>query len=328
MTRLLLRVIVVGTGVFTGVAAGQENTLGSPYAGEVVKAAETFFWPFWPLPGQTASNVKCGDSISIAITLDGNVGPCDDDDGDAAVTIEADGSLDLNGYKVFCKDLDKDAQLPDDGILVNADNTELKNGEVSGCGNGVDIDGSGNRVLWMKSIQNKEDGFDVGGEKNWLRYNTADGNNDDGFDAEESDNTFTGNYASFNNGSGFLIDSDDNILEQNHATWNDRNGFLIDENDDNQLRNNTALYNRDDGFEITGDRNILEDNTAKFNHEDGIEIGEGSNNTIQFNTSRYNDSKGGFPNYDLSDENEGCDGGSNKWMDNFVGSTRNQLCIN
>ena len=199
MPRLILRIsILFSSSELASSALAQTN---ATFSSSDSYGVEKFLW--WFPTGGLASNAACDNEIDSAIKLNGNVGLCDDEDGETALKIVNGGGLDLNGYKVFCEDTNRNAQLPDDGILVGADNSTVKNGTVSHCDDGVDVKNNGNNIWFIKAINNQDDGIDREGDDNTLRYNTVSGNNEDDFEINHDDRTLSNNYAYHNNDDGF-----------------------------------------------------------------------------------------------------------------------------
>jgi parallel beta-helix repeat protein len=168
------------------------------------------------------AQVGCGDTVGPGqtATLTGDVGPCDDVG--AAITVDG-GTLDLGGFTVSCADTDGDNALPV-GIQVEGTKAQVRNGTVTGCYNGVRVDGSGKAVVTgVNASQNATDGVQIRSDKNKVTATTATGNADEGFDVLGSKNKVIGNTATGNGSDGIDVGSSarKNKVIRNVSTGND-----------------------------------------------------------------------------------------------------------
>lgn len=238
-----------------------------------------------------ASHIGCGAVLTSAgspYVLHSDVGPCDDDAG-PALTVQSGVTLDLNGFRVYCQDTDGDGSLPD-GIVVAGTGASVRNAAlnaVNGCHHGVVVTGNGNSFRGGASRDNRYDGWRVEGSNNSFTRNDATGNGK--ALAACPDETEGGSGFSVHDGSG-------NTFDSNVSDGNACDGFLID-SDGHQVRANNVNGNGRYGIYIEG--------------------GAGGNLILLNNVWGHDE-------YDMSDENENCDG--NTWRLNFFG-TADQACI-
>lgn len=250
---------------------------------------------------------SCGDFIGPGgkHELTADVGPCDDDTG-PALTVIGKTDLNMNGFHVFCEDLNGNATAEalgvPDGIVVIGRDAKIENGSVTGCDDGLSLEGEGkHNVKNMHTYGNKGDGMDVESAKNKLEKNTLKDNGDDGFD----------------------VDGDDNEFKKNAVDNNGDNGFSIN-GARNKIKENSSNGNKDRGFDVDGDDNEVKDNEARNNGLDGIRVDEGEDSKIEKNSAFSNNSKGEPDAFDLTDETPGCV--NSKWKSNKFGLS-NQFCI-
>lgn len=293
---------------------------------------------------QTAQAVECGDIIDSpdnTVTLDGDVGPCDDDDDantmeDAALTVVGPTRLDLDGFTVSCADTNNNGELSN-GILIIGASARVRNGAAVGCDDGLrlgtnppDAGDGGHKVTDVLSTGHEgdcfdfnsgsntfkdntgigcgDDGYDVDSSGNVLKDNTADGAGDNGFSVNGAKNIMVGNEALGNADRGMDFDGDVNIVVENTLRGNGLEGIRLDDGNFVILKNNTVIDNGRDGIEVESDRNIIWENVVQGNGEVGILVEDtGNNNTIRENTALENK-------VDLQDDNPNCD--NNVWRDN------------
>ena len=258
---------------------------------------------------------------------------------DPAVRVIGPATLLLSGFTIDCEDLDAV------GIQLEGEKATVKGGLVTGCDNGVRVEGVGNHIiidmtskendsdgfqnsgishgntyLNNKALRNKSDGFCVFGNNHEFLGNLAKGTEGDGFDIFDDGHHFANNVAENNQTSGFFVGGTSHKLANNIANRNLEDGFFIN-NTDNELINNTATRNGLNGFKVQGSRNDFARNIAKRNQANGVTLDEGAeDNKLLKNKAQGNAI------LDLEDNNFSppCDG--NIWAENEFGS-RNQACI-
>lgn len=243
----------------------------------------TTFAPAAPAEG---AHVACGDVITTAVTLDGDVGPCTTD---AALTIVGPGgSLDLNGFEVSC-----DGTLDTEGIQMVGTGAHLQDGTVRDCRDGIEmLEGGGHTALRVRAIDNHEDGFDIDSDFNFVTKCVASNNGsgefeNEGFEVDGENNQLTKNISFDNHDDGFDLNGDRNVLRKNLAYDNAEDGFDVD-GDKNIIGQNDSVENGGDGFEVEGDENLLRHNLAEQNEDDGIDLEYGDRNHIGKNLCEDN----------------------------------------
>jgi len=292
------------------------------------------------LPQAHAAHIGCGDVLGPGgtFTLDSDVGPCATD---PALTVDS-AELNLNGFTVSCD------TTATDGIEVIGDHAVVRNGTVTGCHDGVDVEGTGNhRITSVLSIGNGDDGFDVESDNNKVQSCEAIVNDQDGFDIEGTNNRVTSSEAIVNGEEGFLDNAGNNTFISNGAFANGSDGFDLDPDfggGGSTLNDNVAEFNGENGFSVEAPNNVLLENKARFNVEDGFKLDEdgADNNLLRANRAEDNGDDGvhiddgsednrifktkasGNGDFDLKDDNVDCD--ANNWQNNT--GTRNQACIN
>ena len=167
------------------------------------------------------AQVACGDKIGPGqtVTLTGNVGPCDDVG--AAVTVDG-GTLDLGGFTLSCSDTDGDNALPI-GILLTGQKAQVRNGTVTGCYDGVRIEGGGKAVVsGVTASQNANDGVQIQTDKNKVTGSTTAGNGDEGIEVFGSRNKIIANTVTGNGSDGIDVGGSTrkNKILRNVATGN------------------------------------------------------------------------------------------------------------
>jgi parallel beta-helix repeat protein len=285
---------------------------------------------------------NCGDTIGPGgiVTLPGNVGPCATN---PALTVVGPVIFNLNGFTVSCD------TTATDGIVVQGSRAVVSNGTVTGCDDGVQLDGDGRHVItriisrlngnegfeinshrnalsFNIALDNGDDGFEIRGSFNVLSFNKARRNDEDGFDigGDSVNNKLITNTAEDNIDDGFQVGGADHVLKFNHANRNGR-GFIILENaSNNRLSFNVAFANEFDGFDVEGDNNSLTRNVAKQNGADGIGVETDATGNVLEENVAFDNNQNGAGDFDLADDNVDCD--ANTWVDNFFG-TKSQACI-
>lgn len=267
----------------------------------------------------SAAPVQCGDVITTKRVLTSDLS-CTGFD--PALTVQGPkGSLDMRGHTLSCEG----------AVFIGIDmaNAQLRNGTVTACIEGVELNGQKNTVNRM-TLQGNEVGLSIeGGSGHRVTGSTALDNASGGFASFSGGNFFFDNRAVSNGSTGF--DTNDNSGNgqgdkylRNVALNNGENGFVV--RDNNTLVRNTASRNVEDGFAIEGESNTLTGNIARRNFDDGIDAEQGSlNNTLSGNNASGNGSadtegNGGF---DLEDDNPNCD--NNAWTNNA--GLNSQPCV-
>jgi len=290
-------------------------------------------------PIRISQAVNCGDTIEpgqkVRLKRDLN---CADTDFEAAVTIIGPAVLDLNGYTIT-------GNNSMDGIVVQGEKAEIKNGKVTACNKGVvlqgkDVEGH-HRIFKILAIENNNDGFSVESDKNKLINNKSVGNIEEGFDVKGHDNLLEHNIAMKNSDKGFEIDGNNNKVRFNKAEANMSDSFEIG-GDENRIVHNISKNNEYKGIEINGDLNFIAKNKSINNAGVGIEV-DGDKNKVRRNILKNNGGVGiellmyaetnllvrniakGNGEFDIQDDNEACEG--NRWGNNRF-DTSSQECIN
>lgn len=190
--------------------------------------------------------ISCGDTLGPGgkFVLTADVGPCPG----TGLTVDS-AKLEMAGFTVSC------SGPGFNGVSVIGTGAVVKNGIVTGCQNGFDIQGSGHRLKGNAAIGNIEKGFEVGGDNNKLRKNSASGNGDEGFDTSGDNNQLKRNNASGNSHNGFDIQSSNNTMKKNIANGNGSHGIIISEGfTGNTVSRSTATGNGDeDLFDENGE---------------------------------------------------------------------------
>jgi parallel beta-helix repeat protein len=215
-------------------------------------------------------------------------------------------TLDLKGNTVTCTD------NTNDGIVLQGTKAKLLNGTVTGCYDGVELQGTGShQVTNVTSTGNANEGFDEqsGSNANKLSSNTASNNGSLVLNHDLSC-PFCCDYPT--GGIGFFLDGNANILRSNTATGNYDDGFELEGNNNNlagdkaidndpeeiviQCNDNVSVYSTttdagEDGFDVDGDGNLLSGVIATGNDDEGVSLC-GSNNRVTGSTASNNESHG------------------------------------
>ncbi len=257
-------------------------------------------------PAQAATPVcpSCGGAPlgpggSFVLTCD--VGPCAVG---PALTVNS-ASLNMNSHTVSCSD------NTIDGVVLTGTKATLLNGTVTGCFDGVELQGTGSHeVTNVTSTGNANFGFDEvsGSNANKLSSNTASNNG-----RVVPDHTCPGSFCcDFTVGFGFDLNGNGNILRSNSATGNFDDGFRLDGSSNNLAgdksntndvdsipilcNDNVTVFSSTtdaggDGFDANGDSNLLSGVTANGNADDGVDI-DGNKNRVTGSTANGNDNDG------------------------------------
>lgn len=240
--------------------------------------------------------VSCGDQINLGgqtMVMENDVLDCDQS---PAVTVTGPGTFDMDLHAVSCDD------PSDPGVVVDGTKAKLRNGIVSGCYNGVLLEGSGHQVQGMVSRGNTQAGFWNDAPDAKFKNNLAAGNLH-GFvnDLPAVNSKYTKNTAAGNRGDGFLNDAPDCQYTANQATGSGDDGF---DNDitasgtkyvKNMSLGNGGGSTSDMGFENAADGCTYSGNTSSGNDGDGFENG-GSGTRFTKNTASGNGARG-FENF-------------------------------
>jgi parallel beta-helix repeat protein len=265
----------------------------------------------------SATAVSCGQTLDSGdFVLESDLGPCDDTDGAAALTVngtpDIPATLDLAGFSVICQDLDGKKGVPL-GIVLTGSNVTVMNGRVIGCKRGVEVGGtgahqvksviaenstaegflvksSGNRLKRNKANGGAQ-GFAVGSSHNLLSTNIADGNTEAGFKIAGSRNRIKTNTGSGSGGAGFDVTGGGRLrLTGNTASGNTGPGVAL-ASAHSKVDGNTATGNGGGGYVVTGTFNKLINSAASGNTGDGFAF-IGSANKAETNTSGGNSGNG------------------------------------
>ncbi|CAH0992068.1 hypothetical protein SIN8267_02183 [Sinobacterium norvegicum] len=200
--------------------------------------------------------LECGDVITTPSFLFKQLS-CSES---PALTVVGPATLSMNGFSVTC-----DSQEGGVGILLSGSDGFISGGEVSGCRQGVVVDGSGGHSVFGMTVS--ANGFGDDGE--------GDGD-EAGFLVLSGYNFFIQNQALNNGVDGFNIDGSHNAFLYNKSSDNENDGFDIDGGSYNSFSNNTASGNGDDGFDVDS------------GFSDESDLGEGEHNTFTLNMANGN----------------------------------------
>lgn len=301
------------------------------------------------------AQVGCGGVIGpdTTVVLDRDL---DCGGGWPALTVVGPATLDLSGFAVSCG-----AGVVTPGIVVLGRGATVRDGSVTGCGNGVELRGAGGHrlesvVASVNGTQGKGHGILVASSDNVLGGNIALQNAGDGVRVVGDRNRLVANRSFFNGISGFaLLLGEQNVAQDNVAGGNDAAGFTLDAGplgpgvgrnvvERNTARGNTIGFvllreqgtrlsanvaegNRNDGiFVASGRRNRLDQNLVQANGRSGIVVGAATGSVLERNTALGHEPAPGVRRFDLIDAAATSDCGSNQWRQN-VFETRNARCI-
>lgn len=207
------------------------------------------------------------------------------------------------------------------GIYVASDNNTIKNNTISGCLDGVRLEGSAKNRILFNDINNNTNGIvlfvsegniisnnsirnnsineesDCGialacSKDNLIQNNDLRDNGDSSLSLRSSvNNTIIANRFSSNDWFGISLTefSNNNRIERNSANDNRDSGIHLDSSRENIIRNNSATDNsRGVYLTYNSNDNLLQDNNLSFN-EKGLHLAShSSNNTIENNTAKEN----------------------------------------
>jgi parallel beta-helix repeat protein len=232
-----------------------------------------------------AQAIECGDVIGpdqrVKLQEDLDCSGIDPDLGmEAALTVVGPAKLQLNGHTII-------GNGDMDGIVVEGEKARIRRGTVTGCFNGVVVEGEGrHKILKVKAKENKMDGFLVISNNNKLTLNKAVDNQSDGFEVFGDENWLVNNKAKQSGDEGFELKGDRNKFYNNRAVANQQDSIEID-GDENRIAHNFAKNDVDDGIVINGNRNYIYKNKVFNNAQDGIEV-DGDGNTVIKNKVKNN----------------------------------------
>jgi parallel beta-helix repeat protein len=302
-------------------ARGNRELIRSSFMPGLTALAVAIILSFSPGPGlirsADATHITCGQTLDSGdFVLDSDVGPCDDTDGPAALTVNGSvttpATLDLAGFSVICQDLNGQGGVPK-GILLTGSNVTVKNGRVTGCQRGIEVGGtgdhvvrkvtaegsvdasfvvksSGNRIKENTAMGGQAEGFTVTAPGNLLSQNTADSNAAAGFSITGRNRVKT-NTTSGNGGAGFDLTGGGHIkLFGNTASGNTGPGIALGSSR-SKVDGTTATGNGGGGYVVTGDRNWLSVSSASGNTGDGFTL-MGRRNKVELSTARGNSGNG------------------------------------
>jgi parallel beta-helix repeat protein len=201
------------------------------------------------------------------------------------VTLTSGASLDLAGHRI-------DGQLANIStcLLVTGTGASARNGQVTGCHWGVQLQaGSGHRLQQMSVVENNFVGIELdGSHDNDVRHSEVLGNNTFGFRVLAShENRFHQNVVNDNFGTGlvggyFLETSHDNTISNSVVNQNVCFGILLADSSRNRITGNTVNGSSCTGTSPAGNivlrgdsnENVIHNNDASGSPDgDGINIG-------------------------------------------------------
>lgn len=206
--------------------------------------------------------------------------------------------------------------------LGSGDHNTLRRNRVSSYFNGVEVAGSGNRLIANVVRSNKRPAFNVGGGNNLLQRNVGRASNFEAFSVQGDGHRVERNVSLLSE-YGFLIKGTGIQIKGNVAIDNRGSGFGIG-GSANTISSNSAIGNghgpfvSGSGVVVYGTGHLVSGNQMLENADDGLAILEGTTDSrVEGNVAVGND-------VDLTDGNPAC--GSNAWSANSF-ETRNQPCV-
>ena len=249
-------------------------------------------------------SVECGQTIGPGgyFRLDADLDcsdPATASGFEAALMVVGPVTLDLRGHSII-------GHSGLDGILVDGEKVNIRNGTVTGFYNGVVLGGDGqHKVFRINAVDNVEWGFAVYSDDNRLTFNRANDNGDNGFYFMSNNNWFVKNRAERNGDEGFYgpAEAGRNKIFMNRAIGNLQDGIQVVGNENRVMHNfakdngydeNGKVYNGGyDGFEIDGDLNFVYKNRSLNNSQNGFEL-DGQANKMFKNMALQNQEYGLF----------------------------------
>lgn len=271
--------------------------------------------------------IACGDVVSAAATLDGDL-VCQSD---PALTIDQGAELDLGGHTVVC---DGTAT----GVLLEGASARLDDGAVVGCAVAVVIAGDGGHTVRRVTASGLDRGVLVLSDGNVVVRNAVlRGSMDAAIQVDGSGNRMLLNAVTGSIDQGFEINGDDNLIEANQIGAVAEGVRLTGTNNrvlgndiigatergievragGHEIRGNRIADGSADGIAIFSDGNVVEDNSIYGHGDQGLFV-SGFDNRITGNRVLLNL-------IDLTDVATDCD--DNLWRDNTFETSVSDHCI-
>ena len=192
---------------------------------------------------------------------------------------------------------------------------EIKNNDLSGLGDGIDLVRSDNSSIKNNVVHDKISGSNGSGDaiflylsnQNMITNNHTSGNADHGINlTASSENTIQSNistrdnnggihlYNYFDAGSETSYGSNSNTIQNNEVSGSNWLGFFILESDQNVLKGNQS-HNNFVGIQVVGTTGTrINDCICNYNSLDGIDLFADSDNLLTGSTANNNGSYGIF----------------------------------
>jgi hypothetical protein len=242
----------------------------------------------------------------------------------APLTVGASGiTVDLGGHSVLCDSVVTGIVIPSfvsSSTVANGSVSGPVNGGLGNCVNGVDAQGSSDRLISLTATNARGSGFFVSGGSNTLLAVAGNHNFNFGVRVIGSfDTVRLGTFAFNGIGASFGF-GDGNGITRSRTFNNNGFGVVVTENAKNTaVTLNTSFDNFGGYLAASGTTgSILFLNQAYLNPFTGIWIQSTSNHNIVLSNGSY------LNTLDMRDDNANCD--SNLWTFNLF-STANQSCI-
>ena len=242
----------------------------------------------------------------------------------APLTVGASGiGVDLGGHWALCDSVVTGIVIPSfvsSSTVANGSVNGPVNGGLGNCVNGIDMQGSSNRLISLTATNARGSGFFISGGSNTLLAVAGNHNFNFGVRVSGSVDTvrlgtfaFNGIGASFGFGTG-------NEITRSRTFENNGFGIVVTENATNTAVTLNTSFDNFGGYLATSGTtgSILFLNQAYSNPFTGIWIQSTSTHNIVFSNGSY------LNTLDMRDDNANCD--SNLWTFNLF-STANQSCI-
>jgi parallel beta-helix repeat protein len=280
--------------------------------------------------------VECGDVLTGVERLEEDL-ICTTE---PALTLSG-GRLDLQGHTVIC-----DGSI--EGIVLDGDGAQVRNGTVTGCqfavlvegigghlvtnmtasvqdpvlddeegAEGLRVSSDGNRLIRNRVLLGGANAIRINGAGNRVVGNTVSGS-ERGIRIDGVENVVTSNVIG-GVGEGIEVRGAANRIRRNQIAGALDQGIEL-RGAGNRVIANLAVDAVGDGISIFSQDNLIRDNGVFSNGDDGIIVVETfGNNRIVNNRALGNGN-------DLTDQNPDC--GDNSWADNTFGSADPDDCIN
>jgi hypothetical protein len=289
------------------------------------------------LPARSQAE-PCGTVVAAGTTLalSGNVGPCPNIAGTAAVVVEDGATLDLGPFYVACSETDDEGTVSD-GIRVNGSDAAIRNGSVYFCRGGVVLAGGGRHEIENVSLYGNTFGVHVeaASVRNALAAIAAYGDTESTAFFVEGDKTTLEDCLAWQAGTGFLVLSDRNRIVDslardalygfdvagennkiNRGTAVENGIGIRSRGEGSTVRETTLSNNVDEGLDISASTRVK---SSSFTGNDvGVHVRSGLRVKVLGNIAAFNTT------FDMVDDAAGC--GSHKWIDNIF-EVSNQACI-